>query len=209
MLYQMASGLEGHATDITSMRQTSLMSLNMNLLVLFTGEGAITDLTNERLFSSVTSVMRGQGVLLLEGHWTPIALERVVLNVSVMVIFQLHLVSESFVAIRDRASERPLRLMNSLDMFVQTAFFTKLLVAVRTYFGDDIAMQPQMPGVALLLQGEAANRTTCHLRRHPKVMEHVAHQGLVVFEHLCAESTHQLVEVITARHNGRNIKLLA
>ena len=65
-----------------------------------------------------------------------------------------------------------------------------------------------MPSVALFLQGQAANWTVGHFGSHTEVIEHVAHQGLVILEHaVVAKCAGQGIQVVTARHNGGNLKL--
>ena len=83
--------------------------------------------------------------------------------------------------------------MDGFDVLVQAAFFSKLFVAIGTNFRNDIAMQSQMPGVTFLLQSQSANRTAGHLGCYAKVMQHVTHQGFVVFEHFGAKGAHQFV----------------
>ena len=127
------------------------MPLHVDFLVLFASKGAITNLTDKRFLPSVTSVMRGQRILFLEGHWAPVTLVRIILDVPIVMIFQLHLITECLIAVRDGTSKRPLGMMDGLDVFIQAAFFSKLFAAIRTYFRNNIAMQSQVSGVALLL----------------------------------------------------------
>ena len=99
MLDKMTSRLERHAAHLTFMREASLVPLHVDFLVLFAGKGAIAYLAYKRFLPCVTSVMRGQRVLFLEGHGTSVTLVGVVLDVTIVMIFQLHLVAEGLVAV--------------------------------------------------------------------------------------------------------------
>ena len=88
----------------------------------------------------MTTVVSGQRVLFLERHVTHIAFKRVVFNVPIMVIFQLHLVAERLIAILDGTSKRSLGVMNGFDVLVQTPLFPEFFVTVGTNFRHHIAM---------------------------------------------------------------------
>jgi len=87
--------------------------------------------------------MSGQGILFLKSHLTPVASKGVIFDVSVMVIFQFHLVPERFVAILNWTGKRPFRMVNCLDMLVQATLFTELFIAVGANFRNHIAVQPE------------------------------------------------------------------
>ena len=75
-------------------------------------------------------------------------------------------------------------------MLLQAPLFPELLAAVRTLFRNNRAVKPEVPGVAFLLEGEAANGAAGHLWGDPEVAQHVAHQGFVVFKVFITDGAH-------------------
>lgn len=63
----------------------------MNSLILFAGEGLLTNFADVRLLAGVQAEMRGQRFVLLEGHAADVARERVVLQVTIGMVLLFHL----------------------------------------------------------------------------------------------------------------------
>ena len=72
--------------------------------------------------------------------------------------------------------------MDCLDVFVQAPLLSELLVTKLALFRLHVSVQPQVPGVGLLLKGQSTNRTLGHLGTDSKVRGHVSHQRLVILE---------------------------
>ena len=63
----------------------------MNSLILFAGEGLLTNFADVRLLAGVQAEVRGQRFVLLEGHAADVARERVVLQVTIGMVLLFHL----------------------------------------------------------------------------------------------------------------------
>ena len=61
----------------------------------------------------------------------------------------LHLIPKLLRAVV--TSKRSLRMVDCLDVLVQTPLFSKSFLAVRAHFRYDVAVESQMSGVAFLL----------------------------------------------------------
>ena len=86
-------------------------------------------------------------------------------------------------------------------MLLQGAPLPESLVAVGALLRHHIAVEPEVSGVALLLERQAADGAVGHPGHHAKVVEHVPHQGLVVLEGPVAEGAEEAVKVVATRHN--------
>jgi hypothetical protein len=94
--------------------------------------------------------------------------------------FLFYLISESFWTVFTWVGS--LGLVDGLDVLFQTSFFSKLFLAVGTFFRYNRAVETQMTRVTFLLKRQAADRAAGHLGSDAEVAEHVAHQGFVVLE---------------------------
>ena len=75
--------------------------------------------------------------------------------------------------------------MDCLDVFVQASLLSELLVTKLALFRLNVAVQPQVSGVRLLLESQATDRTFGHLGTDSEVRGHVSHQRLVILKCHC------------------------
>ena len=171
---QLRLELEGERADVALVRPAALVAQHVDPLVLLVGEVLLADLADEEL--AVDPVRLGvcvQVLLLEEGDVAHLALVVVrrarrrarrahAAQVPLVVLALLVGVGEALRAVL--AGEGPLGVVHRLDVLVQAAALAEALLAVGADLGDDVAVEAEVAGVALLLQSQSADRAVSHPR---------------------------------------------
>ena len=133
--------LKCHTAHLTLVRKAALVSLDMNFFIFLSSERHSTDLTFEGFFSSMASIMYCQRGLLLKSLWALVTLKGIFFEMLIDMVFHLHMVSISLIAVRHRTCKRSFRVMNKLYVFVKASPFSEVLFAIWTHLWHNIAMK--------------------------------------------------------------------